>query len=124
WSWAALSWTPGLGLLLVAACCPPGSIWRTEAFGYDVMSYHLQVPREWLAAGGMVELEHNVYSYFPGLFEAGFLHLSAMHGSVRGAIYSCQLLHVTTALLAAAGVAGVVGALAGKTNARPCFSGV
>jgi len=108
WSWAVLLWVPGAALLLVAACCPPGSIWRTEAFGYDVMSYHLQVPREWLAAGRMVELEHNVYAYLSGLLEAGFLHVSWMHGSVRGAIYSSQLLHASTALLAAAGAAGVV----------------
>ncbi|MCC6680338.1 MAG: hypothetical protein IT445_05485 [Phycisphaeraceae bacterium] len=107
----------GVGLMLVGATCPPGTIWRTEALGYDVLSYHLQIPREWLAAGAMTPLEHNVYSFLPGLFEAGYLHLSAMRGSVHGAIFACQLLHVSTALLAACAIGSAVRRLGGTTGA-------
>lgn len=105
WPWALVLWMPPAGLLAVAAACPPGTLWRVEAFGYDVLSYHLQLPREWLARGAMQGLEHNVYSYLPSLVEAGYMQLGAMHGSVTSAIYTAQLFHASLALLAAAGVA-------------------
>ncbi|MFA9479617.1 hypothetical protein ACERK3_15115 [Phycisphaerales bacterium AB-hyl4] len=108
WSWMALLWALPTGLLVVAATCPPGTLWRVEAFGYDVMSYHLQLPREWLAAGAMAGLEHNVYSYLPSLVEAGYMQLGAMHGSVSSAIYTAQLFHASLAVLAAAGVTQAV----------------
>ncbi len=108
---------PGVGLMLVGVTCPPGTIWRTEALGYDVLSYHLQIPREWLAAGVMTPLEHNVFSFLPGLFEAGYLHLAAMIGSMHGAIFACQLLHVFTAVLAALAIGGAVRRVSGATGA-------
>ncbi|MEM9252773.1 MAG: hypothetical protein AAGB29_10530, partial [Planctomycetota bacterium] len=72
WDRAGLSaWCGvGLGLLAVGAACAPGSMWRVEAMGYDVLSYHLQLPREWLAAGRLSGLEHNVYSHLPSLVES------------------------------------------------------
>lgn len=105
WPWSLVLWMPPLGLLLTAAACPPGTLWQVEAFGYDVMSYHLQLPREWLVGGAMAGLEHNVYSFLPSLVEAGYMQLGAMHGSMRDAIYTAQLFHVSLAVLAAAGVA-------------------
>ena len=111
---------PGLALLAVAACVPPGGIWRVEAFGYDTLSYHLQIPREWVAAGGMAELEHNVYAYLPGLMENAFtLAMAALSvdpaagplGPERmaAAAVPCQLLHASFALLAALCVREAVG---------------
>ncbi len=123
WGWVL--WMPGIAMLVVAACCPPGTLWRVEALGYDVLSYHLQVPREWVAAGGMVELEHTVYATLPGLMESAYAGVMAMRGpfsgvaggvagggggGVQGSVYACQLLHVSLAVLAAWGVAGAVGA--------------
>ena len=103
--WAWLIGVPGLALLLVAACCPPGTMWAVEAFGYDVTSYHLQIPKEWVAAGGVVELEHNVYAYLPGLIETAFASLLAMRGGAAAeGVYLCQLFHASFAVLAAAGV--------------------
>ncbi len=107
-SWDFVAWTAPIALLLVAASCPPGTLWQVEAFGYDVMSYHLQLPREWLAQGKMSGLNHNVYSFLPSLVETGFMQLSAMKGSVYGAIYACQLLHLSTAILGAAAIAMTV----------------
>ncbi len=106
--WSVLLLSPGLALLLVAACCPPGALWRVEAFGYDVTSYHLQLPREWMMLGGMSGLEHNVYSFLPSLIEGGYLLIGTLSGSVVDGIYTCQLFHVTLALLAAAAIGKLV----------------
>ena len=106
WTIALLG--PPIGVMLVAATCPAGSIWAIEAFGYDVLSYHLQLPREWLERGAMTGLEHNVYSYLPGLVEAGYMQVAAMAGGGREAVYPAQLLHATTAMLAAAAIAATV----------------
>ncbi len=107
-SWLVLLLLPGLGLMLVAACCPPGTLWRVEAFGYDVTSYHLQLPREWLEIGRMAGLEYNVYSFLPSLIEGGYVLIGTMQGSVIDAVYTCQLFHVTLALLAAAAIGKTV----------------
>ncbi|MEZ6189735.1 MAG: hypothetical protein R3C45_00410 [Phycisphaerales bacterium] len=112
-SWAVLLLVPGFVLLLIAACCPPGSLWRVEAFGYDVTSYHLQLPREWLNMGHMAGLEHNVYSFLPSLIEGGYLLIGTLSGSVLAGVYTCQLFHVTLALLATAAIGKTV---AGKTT--------
>lgn len=77
---AALALIPGVALLVVAACSPPGWLWASEGLGYDTRSYHAQLPAEWLASGRLWPLEHNVYSYLPGYMEAAFYHLSAIAG--------------------------------------------
>ncbi len=113
--WTLLLCLPPAALLLVAACIPPGALWSVEAFGYDAISYHLQLPREWLALDRMAGLEHNVYSYLPNLVEAGYLHITAMHGQLSpSAIYTAQLLHASMALVAAAIVACMVSRLVGR----------
>lgn len=109
-SWAVILLVPGLAMLLIAACCPPGTLWRVEAFGYDVTSYHLQLPREWMTLGNMAGLEHNVYSFLPSLIEGGYLLIGVLSGSVAAGIYTCQLFHVTLALLAAAAIGKTVAA--------------
>lgn len=115
--WTLILWAPGLALLLVAATCPPGTLWNVEARGYDVMSYHLQIPREWLAAGAMIPLEHNVYSYLPGLVESVFYQFAAMRGSVRDAVYTCQLFSVSMMLLAAWGIASAAATFVDRAGA-------
>ena len=111
--WAVLLLVPGVVLLIVAACCPPGALWRVEAFGYDVTSYHLQLPREWMAAGAMSGLEHNVYSFLPSLIEGGYLLIGVLSGTMVDGIYTCQMFHVTLAMLGAAAVGKLV---AGRSN--------
>ncbi len=101
----------GVALLLVAACNPPGALWRSEFGAYDVLEYHLQLPREWLAMGRLEPLTHNVYSFLPGYLEAGFMHIGAISFAPPGPdglivgegdrLISCQLLHAGYALLAA-----------------------
>ncbi|MCA9288413.1 MAG: hypothetical protein KDA05_07505 [Phycisphaerales bacterium] len=76
--WLAI--VPG-SVLLAAACAPPGWLWGSEYAGFDALSYHLQLPQEWLTLGRVVPLEHNVYSYLPGSFEVGVTHVAAMSGA-------------------------------------------
>src|SRR5690606_10634132 len=72
---------PAVAVLLVAACNPTGWLWPGEGNGYDALSYHLQLPQEWIAAGAIRPLEHNVYSYLPSYMEAAFLHIGVMMGA-------------------------------------------
>ncbi len=61
---------------LLAAANAPGLIWQEEGFGYDVLEYHLQLPKEYLAEGVISYRPHNVYANFPANVE--MLYLSAM----------------------------------------------
>jgi len=67
-----------VALTLVAASTPPGWLWDSEFGGYDVLSYHLMLPQEWLQEGRLRPLGHNVYSWLPSYLEAAFLHLALL----------------------------------------------
>ena len=99
--WALLLAAPALAVLLVASLSAPGLLWSTEFGGYDVLSYHLQLPAEWLDHGRMGPLEHNVYSFLPGFMEAAYYQLAVLRGDAVAAAVSGQLLHAALALLAA-----------------------
>ena len=111
-SWWLVLAAPAIALMAVAACLPPGTIWASEAHGYDVLSYHLQLPKEWIAAGRVWPVDHNVYSYLPSYMEAALARLGALSGldatspSPLGAgssvpIHASQFLHVLFAITAA-----------------------
>lgn len=108
WPWTLPTLAPGVALLLVASACPPGTLWRVEALGYDVTSYHLQIPKEWIAIGRATPLEHNVYSFLPGLLEHAYTAMGLILGggsdAMRSAVYACQAFHAGFALLAVGGV--------------------
>ncbi len=78
WLWAGL---PGLAVLLVASASPPGSLWSSEYGAYDVLSYHLQLPREWITLGHTHPLEHNVYSFLPGAMEQAYAAIGWLSGA-------------------------------------------
>ncbi|MDX2116627.1 MAG: hypothetical protein SFY96_00405 [Planctomycetota bacterium] len=98
-----------LGVMVAAACSPPGWLWDSEFGGYDALSYHLQLPKEWLAAGRLSSLKHNVYSYLPGFIEGAYLFvMGAMTTSDSDPtagnglpLLACQLFTLLTAVLAA-----------------------
>ncbi len=125
---SSLVWAPGLALLVVAACNPPGALWRSEFGAFDALSYHLQLPKEWAAGDRLWPSEHNVYSYLPSLVEAGYLHLGAMMPGLNEPvarmiggegmwILGTQLLHGLCAIVAAL-VSGRLGwALAERVGA-------
>lgn len=95
----------GASVLAVASCGTPGLLWNSEFGGFDALSYHLQLPREWLELGRTTPLVHNIYSFLPSYVESAYAHLGAVRGGMFvGAgmpLISCQLLHALVALLAA-----------------------
>lgn len=99
--WLAWASAPAVTVLLIASCSAPGWLWESEFGGYDALSYHLQLPKEWLALGRIQPLEHNVYSFLPGYVEAAYYHLAILAGDAVHAAYACQLLHAGMALLTA-----------------------
>lgn len=121
-------WAPAIGIMLIAACSPPGSLWASEFGGYDVLSYHLQLAKEWAAgpAGRLWPGDHNVYSYLPSYMEAAFAHLGVLAGGSNSLVpladrmladdgywvYACQFLHVGMGVVAALAVARLVRTLA------------
>jgi hypothetical protein len=73
-----LMYSAAIGVALFAIANPPGSLWASEFGGYDALSYHLQLPQEWLARGRLESLDHNVYSFLPSYVEAAYLHIAAL----------------------------------------------
>lgn len=115
----------GVVVMVVASCSMPGWLWGSEFGGFDSLSYHLQLPREWLEGGRIVPLAHNVYSYLPSYMEGAFTHLGAMWGIVMEggaaggmlagdgeALVASQLLHAWCAVLAA----GLIGRCADRAT--------
>ena len=136
WLWLGL---PGLAVLLTAAASPPGTLWSSEYGGYDALSYHIQLPQEWLAAGHTRPVEHNAYSFLPGGLEALFTHLGHLtlapttpgpnglpgdgllaggHGSSGWRLLSIQYLHAALAIAAAGAVASMTRRLAQRAGLR------
>ncbi|CAN5375740.1 hypothetical protein BH10PLA1_BH10PLA1_13300 [soil metagenome] len=92
WWWMLL--IPLASLNITAAMLPAGILWGgDEPNGYDVVEYHLQVPREWFEAGKIIPLHHNVFSFFP--FNVEMHYLLAMHtmGGPWVAQFLAQMMH-------------------------------
>jgi hypothetical protein len=115
--WPALA---SVALLLLAAALPPGLAWATEFGGYDALSYHLQLPKEWLEAGRVEPLRDSVYSAFPSFMETGTLHLwtLASFAPVHDVADAAQWLHAAVAI-AAAIVTGVLAATVLPATSSP-----
>ena len=101
--WPLIIWTitPALATLLIAACSAPSWLWTTEFGGYDALSYHLQLPKEWLALGHITPLNHNVYSHMPGFVEAAYYHLAILWGDGIDSAYASQMLHAGFGVISA-----------------------
>jgi 4-amino-4-deoxy-L-arabinose transferase-like glycosyltransferase len=112
--WPAWAAAPAIAVLLLAVCSAPGWLWATEFGGYDALSYHLQLPKEWLALDRIAPLDHNVYSYLPGYVEAAYYHLAVLNGDAIASVYACQLLHAGFTLLTAALVGRIAWRLGGR----------
>ncbi|MSR44713.1 MAG: hypothetical protein EXS15_05055 [Phycisphaerales bacterium] len=109
-AWLAWMIAPAIAVLLLAASSAPGWLWSTEFGGYDALSYHLQLPREWMAIGRIDALQHNVYSLLPSFMESAYLHLMVMRASPHGSAVDAQFLHAILTLLAATSVAALAAA--------------
>ncbi|MCG3179579.1 MAG: hypothetical protein BIFFINMI_01917 [Phycisphaerae bacterium] len=110
WNWAALVLSPTLAVVIAALSMPPGVLWTgtmpddLEGMGYDVLEYHLEYPKEYLAAGRVGFLPHNVYSNFPSNAEMWFMMLMGINDPPQSGAYLATALNVLLAVLAGAGV--------------------
>ncbi len=118
--WLLLAAGPALGMMTMGASIMPGVLWKPEdPHPYDALEYHLQVPREWYELGRIVELRHNVFSYFP--YGAEMQSLVAMHlrGGAWEAMYQCQFFSMAWVALMGLAVYGAVrGAVEDETRRR------
>ena len=112
---------PAIAVALIAACSAPGWLWDTEFGGYDALSYHLQLPKQWLAIGAIQPLEHNVYSALPGYTESAFYHLAITRGDAVAAAYECQFLHLIFAILTAFAGGQFAMRAIGRLGGTACF---
>ncbi|HTL30410.1 MAG TPA: glycosyltransferase family 39 protein, partial [Tepidisphaeraceae bacterium] len=112
--WLLLLLAPLLGIALTGALVPPGLLWGDEPNGYDVVEYHLQVPREWCEAGRITPLQHNAFSYFPFNVEMQYLLAMEIQGGPWKGMYLAQLMHVAMVALGIGAVYGLVKELGGS----------
>jgi len=103
------------GMIAVAALLPPGILWGDEPNGYDVVEYHLQVPREWFEARRIMPLNENVFSYFPQGVEMHFLLAMELRGGPWEGMYLAQFMHAGMCALAAVALGPVAGLLVALT---------
>ena len=126
WGWLGLLATPFLAQALVGVMTPAGMLWTPgEPHGYDVVEYHLQVPREWFELRRIVPLHHNVFSYFP--FNVDMHYLLAMHlrGGPWAGMYLAQMMHLAFMALAVLAVYGLLQSFIAKGgNARASASAI
>ncbi|HZZ42769.1 MAG TPA: hypothetical protein VFE58_07515 [Tepidisphaeraceae bacterium] len=108
-SWLPLLFIPFIAITLTGAMIPPGFLWKNadDPHPYDVLEYHLQIPREWYEAGRILPLQHNVFSYFP--MNAEMHSLLAMHlrGGPWEGMYLAQLMSATFMALAILSLYGI-----------------
>jgi 4-amino-4-deoxy-L-arabinose transferase-like glycosyltransferase len=121
---AAVAVGAGLGLMAAGAVFPPGSMGLAAGDFYDVVSYHLQVPREFLAQGRIMPLPHNTYSNYPLGGEMLFLLAMVLRGGVGQGAVAAQLTHMMWGLLAAAAVWAMVRSLLGTTARSAALAAV
>ena len=79
--------TPAIAISLISGIVPPGVLWGDEPNGYDVLEYHLQVPREWYKAGRIAPLPHNVFSFMPFNVEMHYLLAMQLKGGPWAGMY-------------------------------------
>ena len=92
-----------VGLALAGATRPPGWV-GVGGDEYDVLEYHLQVPREFLHNRQIGELPHNVYSHYPLGVEMLFLLAMTLCGGAYEGMYLAKFLHVAFGAIAVAGL--------------------
>ena len=98
WLWLAAG--PFAALALLVALVPPGLLWAEEGNGYDVLEYHLQMPREYLEAGRIEYAPHNVYANFPANAEMLYLLAMVVQGGPLAGVGVAKLINALLAFLA------------------------
>lgn len=103
-NWLLLLIIPFAAYALLAASMPPGILWPGEGGGYDALEYHLGAPRDYVDAGRIGYLPHNIYANFPANAEMLYLLAMILHGDPVQAALTCQMLHALLAGLAVAAI--------------------
>lgn len=95
-------------IALIAAAHAPGFLWQEEAFGYDALEYHLQMPKEYFQQGRIAYAPHNVYANFPENVEMLYLLGMIVSGDAIAGAETANYLHFFLGALtvAAAWLAG------------------
>jgi hypothetical protein len=94
----------------IAGCMrPTGFIGMMWGDGYDVLTYHLQVPREFYEAGRIGPLWHNVYSFYPLNTEMLYLLAMCLRGGAYQGMYLATMMHGTMLAIAAAAAYCIAG---------------
>jgi len=94
-----LAAVPFLVLAILAAGHAPGFLWREEGFGYDVLEYHLQIPREYSQNGRIAYTAHNVYGSFPASVEMFYLLAMIVHQDVLDIGTVAHMIHLDFGVL-------------------------
>ncbi|HEX4792819.1 MAG TPA: glycosyltransferase family 39 protein [Humisphaera sp.] len=115
WMWLLAA--PATVIVLVGSMIYPGILWHDEPNGYDVVEYHLQIPREWFELGRIVPLHHNVFSFFPFNVEMHYLLAMHLRGGPWAGMYLSQLMHATFIALTIFAIYGFVRWDANRTRA-------
>jgi len=103
-SWLWLAVAPLAAVIIVCCFVPPGVLWGDEPNGYDVLEYHLQLPREWYEAGRITTSPNNVFSYMPMGVETQYLLAMELRGGPWQGMYLAQLMHAALCALTPAAV--------------------
>lgn len=102
-NWLWLMVCPFVAIAVLAACLPPGVLWGgEEAYGYDVLEYHLAVPKAFFEHNQIGFLANNVYSNFPLNSEMLSLLMMVLRGDAIQAAFMAQMVNVFFAGLFAA----------------------
>jgi len=102
---------------LAGATRPPGMLATTDR--YDVLEYHLQVPREFYHAQHIGPLKHNAYSFYPLSTEMLFLLAMCLRRGAYEGMYLAKFMHGAFGVMA---VAAVFGTLKRGAESRGRFS--
>lgn len=102
WLWLAV--VPFAAVTMVVATAPPGVLWPEEGNGYDVLEYHLAVPKTNYEAGRITCLPNNVYAAFPLNVEMLYLLAMVLRGGAIEGILMAQMFNALLACLAVAAV--------------------
>jgi len=113
--WVVLA--AAVAIWLAGATLMPGLM--VTADRYDVLEYHLQVPREFFSAQHIGELRHNCYSYYPLGVEMLFLLAMCLRNGAYEGMYLAKMLHGAFGVLA---VGVVFAALRREDDTRGRFA--
>jgi len=120
WAWLLLLCVPFIAIMTAGSMVQPYLLWSpAEPHGYDVVEYHLQVPREWYEAGRIIPLHHNAFSYFPFNVEMHYLLAMHLRGGPWAGMYLAPLMHGTMILLAVLAASGFARRLARQSPGAP-----